>query len=350
MSHNIFGDKFFSHREVPWHKLGIVSQEPQSAEQALEKIGNYHVYIEGVQTFSGLEIPEYRVILRAPTPSDNSIRVFGLTGKEYKLVTPHDVAMIWDESVTQPVETMGALGYGETFFVSTTLPDFKIKDDEVKSYMLFVSPMTGFDAAELRITPVRVVCQNTLSAAKQMSTEVYRMVHNPQILDNMRKWLSGIYERAVERAEALRQAFEIFSEFGVPEEQEKEILSVVYQDAKRPRFDVPQDIFDRRMVDYQYWQKQVENRRAAVSQLFHGRMTGYDSEAVKDSAYGLYNAIVEFEDFRPSGGKTIAAARNALFGDRAGTKEKAFAVIADRCHLERELAGYKPEEIESEAV
>lgn len=334
MTANLFGDRFYSLREPAWHKLGIVAQEPMSAEKALETMGNYRVYVEGVHSDSGFILP-LKAILRGPTKDDPATRYFGYSGPEYTLITPHDVAMIWDESVGVPVETVGALGKGETFFVSCKLPDMNIAGEKVDNYMLFVSPMTGWEAAQLRITPVRVVCQNTLNAAKSMSTEVYKMVHNQHLKDTMRSWLVGIYDRAVERSQALEEAFKVFADMEIEKEGVEEVLQFTYEYPNRPQRNVPTNVYERRMKDYEYYCSQIDTRREAVMTLFNGKMTGYDSPAVKGTPWGLYNAVVEFEDYRPNGGKIKSAAASAILGDRAEIKERAFVKLAELCGVEK---------------
>jgi len=74
--------------------------------------------------------------LRNPTTDDPETRVFGIVGADYHLVTPDDFVSIWDERVGRPIETIGALGFGETFFISTTLPKMDVRGDEVEFYLL----------------------------------------------------------------------------------------------------------------------------------------------------------------------------------------------------------------------
>ncbi|MBI2323138.1 MAG: hypothetical protein HYU88_13845 [Chloroflexi bacterium] len=53
-------------------------------------------------------------------------------------------------------------------------------------------------------------------------------------------------------------------------------------------------------------------------------------EACKSTHWGLFQAIMELEDFR-NGGTDIGAATSALAGDRAAAKERAFDLSLEVC-------------------
>ena len=88
-------------------------------------------------------VASHKAIIRRPCPGDPEHKVFAVVSAGYQLITPAQFCDLWDRHVKHPIETLGALGQGETFFVSTKLPSFAVKRDEVDNYMLGISPMTG---------------------------------------------------------------------------------------------------------------------------------------------------------------------------------------------------------------
>src|SRR5215467_1796820 len=70
----------------------------------------------------------------------------------------------------------------------------------------------------------------------------------------------------------------------------------------------------------------VTDRRTAALELFKGRGTGMDSKAAAGTAWGLYNSVVEVEDWRGGGRAADADARAAavLIGERAEAKGRAW--------------------------
>src|SRR4051794_40122386 len=119
MAHNLFGERFYSLRRPAWHGLGLVLDEELGAADAFDRIGAYDVHLEDLTTAGGLPIP-HKAIVRDRV--DDQLQVFGVVGPDYHLVSPRDVVTLWDKAVSRPVETIGALGKGETLFVSTKLP------------------------------------------------------------------------------------------------------------------------------------------------------------------------------------------------------------------------------------
>jgi phage/plasmid-like protein (TIGR03299 family) len=308
-----------------------VSQEPLGAVDAFSRITPYSIDLQtlAVPGNPGLGIP-YRVIVREPTPDDQEFRVFGIVGPEYQLVDPLAVCEAYDQAVNREVETIGCLGFGETLFLTTKLPDMDIKGDLVENYLLIVSPYDGFRAMQIRVTPVRVVCQNTLIAAKRASSEVYRVVHDQYAQSRLEAWLSGLYDRAVARVDLMQQSFEMFAGYQPSTKGVTSILNKIYPEPNTLRENAPQEVLDRRMVDYEYYRKAAERSKEAVLDLFNGKGTGSDLISTKGTGWGLYNAVVEYEDYRPTSKKDESSRLvNSLFGDRANAKERAYVTIED---------------------
>lgn len=321
MAHNLFGDRFADARQPAWHELGQVFEEEVSASEAFTRIGRYEVRLAEAQA-DGVALDRL-AILRNPTTDDPETRVFGVVGADYALITPDDVCTIFDEHVGKPIETIGALGNGETFFVSTYLPTLDVKGDEIENYLLISNPMTGLQSAEVRVTPIRVVCQNTLMASDRVATQKMKVVHQKDAKVRMAEFLRETYEFAETTSVILRDLFEVMASTRVKAAEARRLFTYAYPTPSKPQSNAPKAIMDQRLA---WWQENValmERRREGAKDLFEGLGYGQDTPAAKGTLWGAYNAVVECEDYR-RGRNDDQIAASSMFGERAASKKRAF--------------------------
>ena len=324
MSANIFDKRFLSVREPAWHKLGLVVDEGVSAVDALEMIGDYTVTLEPVSIPSvGIEVPGQHAIVRHPVADDPEYRVFGQVSGQYTLITPSEMAAIWDDATKAKIETIGALKKGEELFISTKLPTFKVKDDEVDSYLLAVNPMTGRGSAQVRVAPVRVVCTNTLALAKSQSTETYLIPHNTQARARMTHWLSDAYLRSTARVQSIASMFVLMASVRATPAIVQAVAHAAYPDPTRSNRMLTPDMTAKREYAYTVAKEWAVASRGKVVELFNGAGTGMESEAAAGTIWGLYNSVTELENYRRMRG-VQSSSYDVVFGDRADTMTRAF--------------------------
>lgn len=326
MGHNLFGERFADARKPAWHGLGTVFNDELTATEALERVGAYSVKL--VPATAG-DIPlDKHAIIRTPTADDPEHRVFGIVGEKYTLLTPQDICSIYDEQVAKPIETIGALGHGETFFVSTQLPTLDVKGDEIENYLLISNPMTGLMSAEIRVTPVRVVCQNTLIASDMMATQKLKIVHDKTAKQRMGEWLRETYSFAETTAKVLKDLFEVMANTKMKDADARQLFEASYPSPPAPKKNATDKIFEQRV---RWWEENVglmERRREGAKTLYEGMGTGMDTKAAKGTLWGAYNAVVETEDYRRGRNEDQVGA-SAVFGERAAAKKRAFAYAVD---------------------
>lgn len=342
MAHNLFSERFYSLRTPAWHGLGQVGQEEQTATEIFNGMSPYIVTLEPVFTrLNGqlLQLPN-NVITRHPVPDDPEYRSFGIVGPDYTIIDPLRTCEIWDESTKQSVETLGVLGLGESLFITTRLPSFDVKsdkrgmgyglgNDQVDSYLLLHSPY-GDGAIQVRVTPIRVVCQNTLIAAKRTSTESFKIVHDRQVETRLAGWMEGIVERARGKSEALNDAFNLMASTDISDDEASDLLKRIYVDPKKPSYVPDKTVMEKRDQAYEASVKWNAGWREQVMEDWSGKGMGMDLPIMQNTAWGLYNAVVETEDYRPTSKKDDAdgsRAYNSLFGNRAQRKELAYDVV-----------------------
>jgi len=326
MGHNLFGDRFADARKPAWHGLGTVVGDQVSASEGLELVGGYTVRLAPA-TADGIPLQK-SAIIRDPTTDDPESRVFGIVGEKYTLLTPQDICTIYDEQVAKPIETIGCLGYGETFFVSTQLPTLDVKGDEMENYLLISNPMTGLMSAEIRVTPVRVVCQNTLIASDHMATQKLKIVHDKSAKVRMGEWLRETYAIAETTSKILKDLFEVMAETRMRDVDARKLFEASYPTPPKPKLNATDKVFEQRV---KWWDENVqlaERRREGAKMLFEGMGTGMDTQAAKGTLWGAYNAVVETEDYR-RGRNEDQIGMSAVFGERAAAKKRAFSYATD---------------------
>jgi phage/plasmid-like protein (TIGR03299 family) len=331
MTHFIAGDMFYTLDEPAWHSLGHVATEKQTASEVADIIGaKYPVTLEKLRLaptkasgIPGINIPG-RVILRHPIPSDPQYKVMGKpVSEDYGLITPTSLMDIWDHAVGAHIETMGVLKDGEIIFITTKMVTISVAGDEVEMYLLAVSPMTGGNAAEIRVTPVRVVCWNTLVASAAVASERHRIIHDQKAPERMGEWMNKVYMTSQRKVDLLKDAFNIMAGHQMKVKEFEAFLATTYPLPPMPRDDCPPEHFEMRVREYEGDKRSVMSYRDITTQLFEGAGTGLDLPRVKGTSWAAYNAAVENEDKRK--GKDLETVTyRALFGPRAQVKERAF--------------------------
>lgn len=79
-------------------------------------------------------------------------------------------------------QTAGFFGRGERIFVSAKLPNTILVDgDPVENYIVFTTSHDGTSGIKILFTPIRVICENTLNAAIQMSDKFVSFRHTKSV-------------------------------------------------------------------------------------------------------------------------------------------------------------------------
>jgi phage/plasmid-like protein (TIGR03299 family) len=166
-------------KERAWHGLGDDQQlfdRPMFVAEALDAChANYKVELQPLTTTTGIEIPKYMATVRTDVNE-----VLGVVSEKYGIVQNEDAFRFVDlfcsgqfaeRDNTPLIETCGVLGKGERVFVTAKFPRPIVldaqRDDLIEMYVVFTTSHDGSGAVRCMVTPVRVVCNNTLNLAMQ---------------------------------------------------------------------------------------------------------------------------------------------------------------------------------------
>ena len=166
---------FASLREPAWHGLGTVFTEEVSTAEMLKKakLNNWNVRLEDVEIPTGFESDKsYSFVVRDNPFTKNTKDVLGVVGERYVPLQNEDLFDFADNILDAGGrwETAGSIKGGRVVFGSLALERETVIDpngvsDKINSYLLVNTSHDGSIAIQASITPVRVVCANTLNLA-----------------------------------------------------------------------------------------------------------------------------------------------------------------------------------------
>lgn len=177
-------ETMFYVRETPWHGLGMRVVEAPGSEEALELAGlNWKVRQEPIYTDNNLLIPGYKANVR-----DLDDKVLGVVTDRYKVVQNDEAFTFTDGLLGEGVryETAGALLDGRKVWILARMPrEFIINGEQISPYLVFSNTHDGSGAIKVAVTPIRVVCNNTLNLALSTAKRSWSMVHTGDVQGKM---------------------------------------------------------------------------------------------------------------------------------------------------------------------
>src|SRR5882672_5037420 len=200
MAHQIDHSKgkaaFISYQAPAWHGLGKVFNQEISIEEALKESGlDFHVdKLPNVHRFNTpFGIQEIVSDSSFFTIRTDTNKVLGdRLGSIYTVYQNTDALAIVDELLKTKkviIETVGAIDDGRKVFTCLKLKSSIVVggSDEVYQYVLLANGHDGSMAITAMPTNIRVVCNNTLSAALAGATGAHKIRHTSKAADRVKE-------------------------------------------------------------------------------------------------------------------------------------------------------------------
>lgn len=177
-------ETMFSARVKPWHGIGTVVEECPNSKEALWLAGlDWQVEQKDIYTIEGTLISGYKANVR-----DTDQSVLGVVSERYQVVQNEEAFAFTDELLVGGVryETAGALQGGRRTFMLAKLPQrFIIAGDEITPYFVIMNSHDASCSIKAAMTPVRVVCQNTLNLAFRTAKRTWMTKHTSNIMERI---------------------------------------------------------------------------------------------------------------------------------------------------------------------
>lgn len=296
--------------EKPWHNLGTALDKPATAHEALAAAQlDYEVQkFPLLSTTNGraglISIPDKFCTMRT-----DSYQPLGIVGNDYEVVQNRDAFAFFDSLVGEGeamYHTAGALGNGERIWILAKMPDFiKVNGaDIVEKYVLLTTSHDGSAKIRAKLTPIRVVCENTLKAALGRGSDEVAIMHTPSVHSQLNEAhkLLGLTNELYKELDA------VFHSMALRKITNDDLLAYVNKllpdnpDAER--------------------NTRKQKQRDSIVELHE---TGAGAELARGTLWGAYNAVTEYVDHIAAYQKGIDnRAEYVLFGSGETLKQQAF--------------------------
>jgi len=320
---------FASFREPAWHGLGTVFTEEKTTTEMLSaaNLSNWNVRLEDVNIPNHLSSDKnYQYVVRT-NPTDNSqTDILGVVGERYHVLQNEDLFSFGDNILDGGGrwETAGSIRGGRVVFGSLALERETVLDptgvaDKVKTYLLINTSHDGSIAIQASITPVPVVCANTLNLAlgskrgKNAIKQSFKIRHTQTANGKVQ-----IARETLGLANKYMDAFDVMAKAMI----EKEITAGQFNDIILAAYPKPEK-------DSKGAVKKWENKVDVINDIYTGEFNGM----IANTAWGAFNALTERLDWHRSarGGnnESILAAASGFDATITAEKNRLLKVVKD---------------------
>ena len=355
MSANLYGERF-SGRKPGWHELGTVKPEGWTnavaafKETRLDyetKLLPLVALLPGKKGHSTqLEIPNRMAIVREPNNGDDSWAYLGTASPDYPIIQNMDLAKLVDDlglPSQWPIETVGAIGQGETIFLVLRSGTSEVAGEEIREYFTITDTRDAHTSMKFLFTPVCTVCENTLISAIGSATQLNKAYHTHGLsvaAEDQIKLMAGLNQTSSE----VVSLFERLANTKITPDQTRQVIEAAYPNPTMPAKLIAvnslpaDDLFAQVSLAGSWSEESVGKvqfnynrevarvqkvREEAVERLFR---QNDERPRLAGTAFGVYQAVVECEDFR-SGPKSLYA--SSIWGARAQTKVTALNTVVE---------------------
>ena len=311
---------FASFREPAWHGLGTVfTNEVNTSEMlSLANLNGWNVRLEDLEVPNHLTSDkDYQYVLRT-NPTDNTqTDILGVVGQRYVPLQNEDLFAFGDNILDGGGrwETAGSIKGGRVVFGSLALEREVVLDptgvnDVVKTYLLINTSHDGSIAIQASITPVRVVCANTLNLAlgsikkKNGVKQSFKIRHTQTASGKV-----AVARETLGLAHKYMDSFDIMAKAMI----EKEVNAKQFNDIILAAYPKPEK-------DSKGAFKKWENKVDVINDIYTGEFNGM----IAGNAWGAFNALTERLDWYRSarGGSNESILASASGFDPAINAEK----------------------------
>ena len=292
MSHEITEQDGIALAEQPaWHGLGTVFDHPMTVQEAFDASGlsSWDVGLQPLYLADGTAVEGHQALVRSDTG-----RVFNVVGRQYTPLQNRDIAKFFDDIIGQTagVEAAGSIMGGARVWALARMPgDIHLEanhDDAIRRYFLLANGHDGTLAVRAFMTPIRVVCNNTLSAAlANGGSDGVTLRHTPNLQQRLQaaKRLLGFVDKHYKR---MSDVANFLSSEPVRAEQFERYVKTLFPDNPEAESHT-----------------RTRNIRDRVAECFMGERNGLPG--IRGTWWAAWNAVTEYIDHRRTSRKTEAA-------------------------------------------
>ena len=293
--------------QVPWHGLGHKVGEDVTPEQ-MELVAGLNWKVNKVpfqNPVTGEQSDSYFVLVR-----DSDGKELSPCGHQYVPVQNRQALGFFKkftESGDMTLETAGSLDGGRRIFVlAKTSESLSIKGkDKVDSYLLCYHPHIWGQSLRIMWTPIRVVCQNTLTMALDSKQSEFRMPHVQEFDVGVQFQAEKALGLAHNRMETFKEQAELLSSKEFTDKELWKYWIMLFQPSLKNEPNPTPEMFNR-TLEY-------------LNQVIH---TQPGSTVAKNTWWQALNAVTYYMDHQ-SGRDRDATMTSVWLGQKAALKRRA---------------------------
>jgi len=302
-------ESMFYVRETPWHGLGVRVEDALTSEEALIQSGLKWRVLPKAIVIDGHVAHGYIANVR-----ETDGNILGIVSDRYRIVQNEDAFSFVDQIIgTGKVryETAGSLFEGKKVWMLARMDEVKLLDDTTVPYLVFVNDHTGKGSVKVALTPIRVVCNNTLNLALKEADRSWATKH-----------MGDMEAKKFEAMRTLNLATEYMTNL---QEEADELAKVVVSD--KMFTEIVEELFpmpangksDRKIINIQDYRAEVKFRYEMAPDL----------QKYRGSGWAVINAVSDFVSHSAPKRKSATFAENRFANIIEGDKliDRAYSLL-----------------------
>ena len=277
--------------EPAWHGLANVlfdKDEHVNTQTMLDsaKLSNWNISLEEVGIPDGYRYDNTNYFVTRTNPFDNGKDVLAIVGKRYQIVQNEQLFEFGDNLLDGGAswESAGSIKGGRLVFGSLVIPkeivlDAQGANDKTTTYLLVHTSHDGSVSVQASVTPVRVVCQNTLNLALKGTKQSFKLRHT-QSVDGKIQIAREALGLSFEYMDIFEKEAKALFETAVSDLQFNNIVNAIYPKPKDDDSKKAKTLWD--------------NNRVLIDDLYHNSPTNSN---IKGTAWGVFNTLTERLDY-----------------------------------------------------
>lgn len=298
----------------PWHGLGQELTPDAPIEVWRKEAGlDWHAEIAPAMFWPKTNVMPVPVIGRNVVFRSDTQDALGVVTDRYKIHQPEEVLDFFNtlmQSAGFTLEVAGAIKGGKRIWALANVNKEAcvLGHDAVKAYLLLSTSFDGSTATIGQFTSIRVVCNNTLSAAdSEAAPSRFSITHGAKFDASLMRNKLGI---VVGGFDGMMDKYRHLARTSVNSQELKQFMDKLF----------PKVYSEKEMQ----WQESRGYKK--VMELFEGKSIGYGMTGTIGTKWGLLNAVTEYIDHE-RGHNVDSRMSNAWFGNGNRIKSQAESLL-----------------------
>ena len=295
MSANV--EWMFSGNSTPvWHGIGTIVKDCPTSEDAIRlagldwKVIQKEMYMKDPNG-NMILVPQMKANVR-----DTDGKFLGPVTDRYRIVQNSEAFAFTDALLGEGVryESAGSLASGKRVWMLARMENTLLAEENIAPYLVFTNSHDGTGAIRVAITPVRVVCQNTLNLALSTADRHWSCVHKGDIQSKLEE-----ARYTLESAERYMKALE--EEFGelkfkkVTEKQVRDmtetLLKIEFENIYKKAIKSSNIIDFKEHLQQQKFEEKINRKRNDILNIYFDKP---DLRETEHTAFRFVNAVSDY--------------------------------------------------------